>query len=140
MAETNINIYLHDGESSNPTSPKDPGTTPQPDDPTQNKGEQGKGNKNMALMLGAYIGKQAINFATARVGQATHSSLMQQKVNSASKVVAYGAMIAVNPVMGVAALGVDLISSSIDFAHKANNERTSMIIVGERAGNVNRSR
>ena len=42
MAETNINIYLHDGEDSNPTSPKDPGTTPQPEDPTQNKGEQGK--------------------------------------------------------------------------------------------------
>ena len=140
MAETNINIYLHDGEESNPTSPQDPGTTPEPEDPTKNKGKQGKENKNMALMVGAYLGKQAINFATARVGQATHSSLMQQKMNSATKIVAYGAMIAVNPVLGVAAFGVDLISSSIDYAHKANNERTSMIIVGERAGNINRSR
>lgn len=140
MAETNINIYLRDNEDSNPTSPKDPGTTPRPEDPTQNRGGQGKNNKSTTLMVGTYLGKQAINFATSRVGQATHSSLMQQKVNSAGKLVAYGAMMVANPVMGVAAFGVDLISSTIDYAHKANNERVSTIIVSERAGNINRSR
>lgn len=140
MADTNINIYLKDIEDSNPTNPQDPGTTPQPEDPTKNKGDQDKKDKNIALMTGAYLGKQAINFATARVGQATHSTLMQQKINSAGKLVAYGAMIAANPMMGVAALGVDLITSSIDYAHNKNNERTSMVIVNERAGNINRSR
>lgn len=140
MADTNINIYLHDVEDSNPTSPEDPGTEPQSEDPTKNKGDKDKKDKNIAFMVGAYLGKQAIGFATSRVGQATHSSLMQQRVNSAGKLVAYGAMIVANPTMGIAALGVDLITSSIDYAHNANNERTSMMIVNERAGNVNRSR
>lgn len=140
MADTNINIYLHDNEDVNPTNPKDPGTTPDSVNPTQNKGEKGDNGKNIAAVVGAYVGKQALNFAQARVGQATHSNLMQQKVNAGAKIVAYGAMIVANPALGAAAFAIDLIGSTIDYAHKAKMESNGLSIINERAGNINRSR
>lgn len=140
MAETNINIYLQVADTGDPTNPQDPGTTPQPEDPTQNKGEKGKEGKTMTQMVGAYIGKQALDMATSRVGQATHSSLMQQKMNSVLKIGVYGGLIAANPILGGLALATDLISSSIDYTYNSKQDARGVAILTGRAGNINRSR
>lgn len=141
MADTTINIYLHDSDNSNVTSPKDPGTTPKPNNPTENKGEQGQGNRVSTMAIGAYIGKQALSMASSRVGQVTHSSLMQQKTNAFNKMIVYGIAIAKNPIMGTLALTTDLISSQLDYSYNVKQEQNGMSVINARAGNsVNRSR
>lgn len=140
MADTNINIYLQVADNGDPTNPQDPGTTPQPEDPTKNKGEKGKESKGMSQVVGAYIGKKALEMATSRVGQASHSSIKQQKMGSILKIGVYGGLIAANPVLGGLALATDLISSSIDYSHNSTQDARSVAIMAGRAGNVNRSR
>lgn len=138
--ETNINIYLHDPDNGNATDPKDPGTTPDANNPTKNKGEQGKSALTVAKVAGVYVAKQGLQMATSRVGQVTRDSLRQQQVNAGFKVGAYTALIVANPLMGGLALAADLISSNADFNHIARQEQRGLSITNERSGNINRSR
>lgn len=141
MADTNINIIFRNGaEPGNESNPETPGSTPNPEDPTEQKEEKGKGTSFSTGALALYIGKQALNMATSRVGVITGNSLLQEKVNATLKIVGYAGAIAVNPVMGIMAIGVDMISQNIDYGIGASKESSALRIMNERAGNINRSR
>ena len=148
MADTNINIYLQVADNGDPTNPQDPGTTPQPEDPTKNKGEKGKEGKTMTQMVGAYIGKQALDMATSRVGQVTRSNLKQAQTNAAIKNIGYGvgilgAVASQNyaaAAMMVVSIGVDMANRVIDYNFNLGVERQTLSISNQRAGNMNRSR
>lgn len=141
MADTNINIIFKQPDASGSESdPLAPGATPNAEDPTNQKEDSGKGSNFSTKAMALYIGKQAFNMATSRVGQITGSSVLQDKVNAGIKVAGYAMAIAVNPVMGTLALGVDVISSVVDFNINAGKEQSALEILNTRAGNVNRSR
>lgn len=141
MADTNINIIFRNGaEPGNESNPETPGSTPNPEDPTQQKEENGKGTSFSTKVLTLYLGKQALNMATSRVGTMTGNSLLQEKVNETLKIVGYAGAIAVNPVMGVMAMGVDMVSQGIDYSTNAGKEASALEILNTRAGNINRSR
>lgn len=141
MADTNINIIFKNADASGSESdPTAPGATPNPDNPTEPKEDAGKGTSFSTKAIALYIGKQALNMATSRVGQVTGSNVLQDKVNAGLKVAGYAVAIATNPIMGTLALGVDYISSAIDYNINAGKENSAMEILNIRAGNINRSR
>lgn len=141
MADTNINIIFRNGaEPGNESNPESPGSTPNPEDPTQQNEDNGKGASFSTKALALYIGKQALNMATSRVGQITGSSVLQAKVNAGLKVAGYVGAVIANPIMGSLAIGVDLIGSSIDYNIEGKKESTALEVLNTRAGNINRSR
>ena len=141
MADTNINIIFRQTDASGSESdPTAPGATPNPENPTDQQENSGKGASFSTKAIALYIGKQAINMATSRVSQITGSNVLQEKVNAGLKVAGYAVAIATNPVMGVLALGVDVANSVIDYNINASKENSAMVILNTRAGNINRSR
>ena len=140
MAETNINIYLKTIDDSNETNPQDPGTTPEADNPIENKGEQGKGIKASAVVAGMYMAKQALAFAESSVGYATRDTLKQQQMNSFNKAVIYGGLLVKSPLMGLAVITADAIKTDIERNRNMRQEQISINIARERMGNMNRSR
>ncbi|MDD3862265.1 MAG: hypothetical protein PHV79_00200 [Clostridia bacterium] len=140
MENSNINIYLRNtDEEGTPADPTTPGSTPNAESPEKQKENNGNGGFG-AKALAIYLGKQAFQMASARVGQYTRNSVLQDRVSSALRVGAYVGAIAVNPVLGAAAYGIDLVSSSIDYNFKSRQEGSTLAIKNERAGNINRSR
>lgn len=141
MADTNITIIFGgNDESGTESSPTSPGATPNPENPTEQKEKGGKGASFSTKAMALYIGKQALNMATSRVGQVTGSSVLQNKVNAGLKVAGYVTAIATNPIMGTLAVGVDIIGSSLNYNIDAKKEREALGVLNERAGNINRSR
>lgn len=140
MADTNINIYLKTTDDSNETNPKDPGTTPESDNPTENKGEQSKQSKSAGMLAAAYIGKQALSFAQSSVGFATRDTLRQQQTNSFNKLAIYGGALAANVWVGLAMIAVDTVKTSIEYNRNVAQESLAVNLSRERAGNMNRSR
>ena len=141
MADTNINIIFRNGaEPGNESNPETPGSTPNPEDPSEQKENAGKGTSFSTKAMALYIGKQALNMATSRVGQVTGNSVLQDKVNAGLKVAGYATAIAINPIMGTLALGFDIANSAIDYHINANKENTALEVLNTRAGNINRSR
>ena len=140
MADTNINIYLKTVDNSNETNPQDPGTTPEPDNPTENKGDQGKGLKASTMVAAAYLGKQAMQLAQSSVGFATRDNLKQQQVNSVAKLAVFVGVAVQNPILGVAMFAADMIKSDIDYRRNVSQESLATNINRTRAGNINRSR
>ena len=141
MADTNITIIFGgNDESGTESSPTSPGATPNPENPTEQKEKGGKGASFSTKAMALYIGKQALNMATSRVGQVTGSTVLQNKVNAGLKVAGYVGAVIANPVMGTLAIGVDLIGSNINYGIEAKKEGTAMQIMNTRAGNINRSR
>ena len=141
MQDSNINIYLNGtDENGTQNNPVEPGSSPDPENPSQQKQNKGKGDDFDAKALGLYVAKQAFSMATQRVGQVTRNSALQDKVNAGLKIAGYSLAIAKNPVMGTLALGFDLANSLIDYNHNASIETNALAINNRRAGNVNRSR
>ncbi len=140
MAETNINIYLKTIDDSNETNPQDPGTTPEADNPIENKGEQGKSVKASTLVAVAYIGKQALSFAQSSVGFATRDNLKQQQTNEFNKLAMFTAVAIKNPILGTAMFFTDMIKSDVEYNRNVARESLAVNINRERAGNMNRSR
>lgn len=140
MAETNINIYLKTVDNSNETNPQDPGTTPEPDNPTENKGDQGKGLKASTMVAAAYLGKQALSFAQSSVGFATRDNLKQQQTNAFNKLAVFAAVAIKNPILGVAMFATDMIKSDIEYNRNVSQESLATNLNRTRAGNINRSR
>lgn len=151
MADTNINvIFSNQAAGGSEADPEVPGVTPNPESPelVQEKPKEKSKALTMTKTLGLYVAKQAINVAMSRVGSVTRSDIKQAQVNSAIKMVGYGAsfiggaasgnigMIA----MSVLSFGVDVIGSSIEYNHKKGIESTVNSIMMQRAGNKNRSR
>lgn len=137
--ENNINIYMHGtDESGTPSNPEAPTSEVDPTSPE--KKSKNKDSNFSGKAIGLYIAKQAFQMASSRVGQITRDSLLQERVNAIVKIGAYATAIAVNPVLGFLALGVDVANSSIDYAIKSSQEQSRLGILNERAGNINRSR
>ena len=139
--DSNINIYFNGGESDGTAvEPTAPGSTPNPEAPEAPKEKGAKGASFNAKAIGLYIGRQALNTVTSRVGQHTRDSTLQNKVNAGLKMGAYAGAFVANPIMGTLAYGFDLISSTIDYNFKARQESSTLSVLNERAGNINRSR
>ena len=149
--DTNINIIFQDGGAvGSEADPTCPGSTPNPDAPEQTK-KQGKEKDNALTATKAmalYVGKQAFNMVTSRVGAVTRSNIKQAQVNAAVKTIGYGATFIgslatqnyLAAALTVLSFGVETINSSIDYNEKARTERVGLSIAGKRAGSINRSR
>ena len=96
------------GESLN-NSPINPGANNNPSSKSSSKGTISK----FAPLLA--IGHNAINFATSNVGMFTGNEKLQEEVNYGLKMIGYGGMIAINPIMGAIAVGTNYISSAITY-------------------------
>lgn len=141
MAETTINIYLKNLDDSNEANPQDPGTTPNPSNPTENQGSLGGTVKKAGVfMAAAYAGKEALNFAMSSVGYATRDNLRQEQMNAGLKLGAFVAATIANPAVGLAMVGVDLLKSGLEYNRNVAQESLAVNINRERAGNMNRSR
>lgn len=149
--DTNINIIFSNqqggGSESDPTTP---GATPNPEAPEQQKQDGKTDNKalTMAKAMAVQVGKQALQMATSRVGQATRSNLKQARTNAAIKNIGYGvgiigAVASQNyaaAAMMVVSIGVDIANRAIDYSFNLGVERQTLSINSQRAGNINRSR
>lgn len=137
-----INIWFKSGNSEGSvSSPESPGGQADFKSPEKNDaGEKTKGSMTTGKAVGMYLAKQSFSYATSHIGEWTQDSWLQNKVNSASKLVGYGIAIATNPIMGSLTLATDLITQTIDYHVKANREARTLSITNKRAGNINRSR
>lgn len=117
MTEQHIKIeFATDGEDKGtPEEPKAPGNT-NPEDPTEPKDSKGGGVKTALIVVAASTVKKSIGYATSNVGKWTGSSQAQQAVDSATKMVGYGAAIAANPALGLATVAFDLATKALDYA------------------------
>ena len=111
MAETEYLIRIvGEGEASENQQPSGINTEARPT--PQNKG--GVSVKQLKVGAGAAIvGRSAFNFATSNVAEFTGSSRRQAEVNTALRLTGHAAHIAVSPITGIAALGVDLATTEI---------------------------
>ncbi len=140
--DTNINIIFSNQQGGGSESdPEVPGATPNPEAPEETKkGGKEKDNSFNSKAIALYVGKQALSMVTSRVGVMTRSNVKQAQVNTAMKMVGYGVAIAANPVLGILAMGVDFINSSLDYKEKGRVEERRLSVLKERAGLTNRSR
>lgn len=151
MADTNINvIFSNQAAGGSEADPEVPGVTPNPESPelVQEKPKEKSKALTMTKAMALYVGKQALNMATSRVGAITRSTVKQEQTNAALKVMGYGAsfMGAIatgNPMMAIMSfmsMGVDIISSTIDFNHNREKESVTTAVMLQRTGSKNRSR
>lgn len=91
-----------------------------PSNPSSPKNNPGTSNDSAKELLKKFApavvaGKNMINFATSNIGTFTGNAKLQDQVNFGLKTIGYGAMIAVNPAMGLVALGTDIATSAISY-------------------------
>ena len=136
-----INIWFRGEQDGSVSSPESPGGQADINSPEKNNaGKKTTGAMSTGKAVGMYLGKQAFSYATSHIGEWTQNTHLQNKVNSATKMLGYGVAIATNPIMGSIALATDLITSNIDYYVKGRREMNTLGVLNRRAGNVNRSR
>ena len=143
MSEVNINLYFGDNSGAGGTEndPLTPGATPNPESPEQiQKSSTTKDVMTETEALCLYVGKQGFNMVTSRVGTTTRSNVNQQKTNGALKAVGYAAMIIKNPYLGIAAVGLDILNSQLDWDEKKSVEQRRSEIIKGRISASNGSR
>ena len=141
--DTTINIVMTNGlaEEGSAVSPESPGGAPNIDKPENNNiGNNTKGVLSTAKAVGYYLAKQGISAVTSRVGSWSRDSNLGSSVNSLTKMAGYGFAFTQNPIMTTLVLGVDVITSAIDYRYNANKEFNTLSVLNKRAGSVNRSR
>jgi len=104
--------------------------------------------KKGALVGGVVLaGKEAFNFATTSVERYTGDAKLQQNINFGLELVGYGALIAVNPVVGsisfIAKIGNDFAEHQYqrkwdDIEASVNRERLGRTVTGRSGRNINR--
>lgn len=139
MAETNINLYFHDRQDfGTPSSPIDE-NKPNANNPTQPKGDNSK--KAIGSAIALKVIKTATAQAASRAGQIYGSSQLQDTINSIGTLVGYGTAIAVNPIMGLSMLAVNVGFNVLDYyIGKKDEERTLSVIKARASSSLNRSR
>ena len=101
---------IGEGEASESQQPSGLNTESRP--LPANKG--GISMKQLKVGAGAaIIGRSAFNFATSNVAEFTGSSRRQAEINNTLRFAGHAAHIAISPVTGLAALGVDIATSEI---------------------------
>ena len=116
VIDINVN---RNGDDGNPNTPNQ-----QNQDNTKPGG--GAGKKSAAMATALYVASRAKDYATSRVQMFTGSSAKQAYVNSALKLVGYGAAIVANPILGTTALAFDLATSAIDYGYAVKMERVEL--------------
>ena len=143
MSEVTINMYFGDnsGQGGSENDPLTPGVTPNPESPEKiQKTPNTKGVMTETEAMCLYVGKQGFNMVTSRVGTVTRSSVKQQKTDSALKAFGYAAMIMTNPYIGIAAVGLDILNSQLDWEEKKSVEQRRSEIIKGRISASNGSR
>lgn len=141
MADTNITIVFTNGqEVGTASNPETPGSTPELQNPTEQKEPKGKSDGFATKTLAKYLINTGINMAVSRVGVITGDSVLQGKVNAGMKAIQYATAFAINPVLGAINIGVDMANQMIDTKINKDIESYSMEVIHKRAGNSNRSR
>lgn len=116
-------IVFDDGEGGNeaPASPSRPENQNEinPKKPTEKKGggSSGKSSGSMAIAISVFqkLGSDAVSFITSNIERRTGSSLKQNNVSSAMKVMGYGVAMASNPYLGGAMIAVDMFTTTYDY-------------------------
>lgn len=140
--DTNINIIFSNQQGGgNEADPESPGVTPNPEAPEETAKKPKENNNEFdTKAMAIYVGKQAMQMVTSRVGVATRSNVKQTQMNTALKMVGYGVMFAKNPYLGALAMGVDMINSVLDYEEAGRVESRRLSVLRQRAGVDNRSR
>lgn len=143
MGDTEIRIIL-DGQAEQGTvaSPErvDEPNIEQPTQQKQTATGQSAG-KSAAVILGTQIAKQAVSYASSRVGEWTGNTQTQRLIDLTGQLATYGVAIAVNPAIGLTMLGINVATSSIDYFYNRSKENLSLGVMRSRAGvTQNRSR
>jgi hypothetical protein len=122
-AVTTFNIYFNGGEGepqqpSNPAAPE-PAGQPDPADPTTPKNST---KQSAAVAIGISTAKKTVGYVTSRIGEWTGDVVLQERLQTATKLMGYAATFAVNPYLGAANLLFDVVTTVIDTTVKRRNE------------------
>ena len=84
--------------------------------------KQSKENKKQSNVAaaGTFIAMRSVNYATANVGKYTGSKKRQTQINNATRLAGYGMALATNVWMGLAVIGVDAMTSIMDYNYERN--------------------
>jgi len=99
--------------------------------------------KNLKLAAGgAMIAKRSFDFATSNIGTFTGNSRLQNQINNTMKLASHAAHIAISPITGIAALGLDITLSEIsrNFEIKLREDNLEMQRFKLNYNSINRSR
>lgn len=122
--ENNINIYLKStDEPGTPSNPTSPGGDPNVENPAQPKNEKDAAKTYVMLEVGKYIAKQGFDYAKQHIGVWTGNSKRQEQINAALTGVGYLTAMAINPVLGGAAMIASLGTQYADYAQSKELER-----------------
>jgi hypothetical protein len=139
--ENNINIRIvrPDDEMGTPSQP----STPQPTTATATAPEKQKGGIGKMAGVSVAIGmaKQGVSLGLSQVAFETGSTHKQEMVNAGVKVLQHGIAFAINPVLGLGSLTMDLVTNTINYNQKRWEEELRIgRIMGRSGAEYNRSR
>lgn len=138
-ATINIRIVQPDDEIGTPASPSTPDVTA--DTPNAPEKKKGGIRKIAGVNFAIGIAKQGVQLGASQVGFITGSSYAQSQVNAGIKAVGIATMMAVNPLVGLTALTVDIVGNVIQHNQKKWEEELRIgRIMGRSGSEYNRSR
>lgn len=88
--------------------------------PNQPINDSAKANKksSMAQTAAHLVVLRAVNYTTSNVGKWTGNSRTQNIINGAKQALGYGIAFAVNPILGAVTVGLDGVTTVLDYAYE----------------------
>lgn len=90
--------------------------------------------KVAAISVATMIGRRTISYATSNISKWTGNSQIQNRINTYGEVANIAMMTAINPLLGLANIGVNLATTAIDTAYEQKWDRRRSIQALSRAG------
>lgn len=138
MKDTQFNIFFKSEQPSNHiANPADPGGNLNPREPDK------PDNSRPFGIAGAFAYdavKTGIQLGMSRVGEYKRNQVLQNRINAAQRSIKYVSTFAVNPYLGMFAMGMDVLNSSITARHNEEIENNTLSILSKRYSGINRSR
>lgn len=98
--------------------------------------QQAKTNqsKNNAAVISKMIALRSINYATSNVGKWTGNKQNQAGVNALRTGISYATAMAINPIIGAVAVGLDAATYAIDYWFEEKTQRVQTLELQNRIG------
>lgn len=123
------------GENS-PASPQNENTI-NPKSTTEKTKKSSDGRTAIATSLFQKLGTETVSFVTSNVERWTGSSVQQNNVNNAMKMIGYAGAFAVNPVLAGVTLAIDIGTSLYNYTYELNWRNKESQEIARRLGVVN---
>lgn len=104
--------------------------------PNQPINDSAKANKksSMAQTAAHLVVLRAVNYTTSNVGKWTGNTRAQNLINGAKQALGYGIAFAVNPILGAVTVGLDGVTTVLDYAYENKWQNIKSAQAQARAG------